>query len=277
MTSMPGPNITGPETAPGASNQTPPTLGLGAVCCLFCWPPAPPLSVRSRLFCGSRLVFCCYLVVAAPPLPLCFSRFLSLLLGALFFFCSPAPLIACPPPPDVCVVPCAVWCCRAVLPFRVACLTLLCCGLLRAVRCLLGCLVLCCAALLVAAACCAVPLVVPSSWVVRGVACCLVMVCVAVCRAVLCVPGCSAAPRCCVSCLPVLCCCVLCCFVWLVWCRCLLCRVLWRWASPWRPVPCGAVFCGVPLRCVLCVVCVLLWRAGAGCCSQCLAVGWCVV
>ena len=44
-------------------------LGLGAVCCLFCWPPAPRVSVRSRLFCGSRWVAGPSLVVAAPPAP----------------------------------------------------------------------------------------------------------------------------------------------------------------------------------------------------------------
>ena len=61
-------------------------------------------------------------------------------------------------------------------------------------------------------------------------------------------------------------CAVLCC-VALVWCRCLLRRALWRCPSPWVPVLCGAVFCGVPPRCVLCAVCVLSWRGGACCCS----------
>ena len=336
--------------APGA-------LGLGAVCCLFCWPPASRLSVPSRLFCVSRLAVGCSLVVAAPPPPRCVSRFSSLLLGASFFFvfsfslCAPivsgflwfpAPgalgfgavccLFCCPPasrlsvrsrlfvfpawplpapwwlppPPFVsrvfrrcCSVLCLfflffsarrrfsppapppppvrAWClvlpgvaalrCPSVLRAVLWCLALLCCGLLRAVRCLLGCLFVCCAVLLVAAACCALSLVVPSSWVVRGVACCLVLVCVAMCRAVLCAPGCGAAPRCCASCPPVLCCCVLCCFVALVWCRCLLCRVLWRCPSPWGPVLCGAVFCAVIPRCVVCAVCVLSWRAGACSCS----------
>ena len=37
--------------------------------------------------------------------------------------------------------------------------------------------------------------------------------------------------------------------------------------SPWGPVLCGAVFRGVPPRCVLCAVCVLSWRGGARCCS----------
>ena len=88
----------------------------------------------------------------------------------------------------------------------------------------------------------------------------------AVCCAVLCVPQCGAAPCCCALCSPVFCCCVVCCFVALVWCRCLLCRALRRCPSPWGPVLCGAVFCDVPPRCVLCAVCVLSWRGGARCC-----------
>ena len=161
-------------------------LGLGAVCCFF-------------------LAFCSWALRALPPLlwfppgrsllpggcclppPLCVSRFLSLLPAALFFFFArwrfspPAP-----PPPDGCVVPCAAaLCCPSVLRAVLWCLTLLCCGLLRAVRCLFGCLGLCCAALLVAAACCAVPLVVPSGWVVRGVPCCAVCPWVRCCAALL--------------------------------------------------------------------------------------------
>ena len=333
--------------APGA-------LGLGAVCCLFCWPPAPRLSVRSRLLCGSRLDVGCSLVVAAPPPPPPFvSRGFSccrFVLRFLVFFCAPPlslafsgfrprvpwalalcavcfdglPLLGSPcalasfvfpawpyaawwyllpPPPFVsrgfcccCSVLCffsplvggsrrllppptlvCAWClvlsgvaaprCPSVLRAVLCCLALRWCGLLRAVRCLLGCLFLCCAALLVAAACSAVSLIVPSGWVVRRVACCLVLACVVACSAVLCVSGCGAAPRCCASCLLVLCCRVLCCFVALVWCCCLLCPVLWRCPSPWGPVLCGAVFCGVPPRCELCAVCVLSWRADAGCCS----------
>ena len=388
----------------------PGALGLGAVCCLFCWASAPGLSVCSRLFCGdggcSLVVpappplplvsrwFCCFLFVlrvffsrfatpccpwlslvsgpgclgpwrcvlfvllasrssarralspllwflpgpwlllggCCPPPLLCLAVFLAAALCSVFFsvsrprclwlslVCGPgwpgpwrcgfvlsascpsapralSPLlcfppgcwllrgVCCPPPPLCLAVFVAApppplvraWClvlsgvatvrCPSVLRAVLLCLALLCCGLLRAVRCSLGCLFLCCAALLVAAACCAVSLVVLSGWVVGGVACCLVLVCVAVCRAVLCVPGCVAAPRCCVSCLPVLCCCVLCGFVALVQCRCLLCRVLWRCPSPWGPVLCCAVFCGVPPHCVLCAVCVLSWRAGARCCS----------
>ena len=70
-----------------------------------------------------------------------------------------------------------------------------------------------------------------------------------------------AAARCVARCCDVLCC------VALVWCRCLLRRALWRCPSPWGPVLCGAVFCGVPPRCVLCAVRVLSWRGGACCCS----------
>ena len=63
----------------------PGTLGLGAVCCLFCWPPASRLSVCSHLFCGSRVAVGCSLVVAPPPL-FCVSLFFSLPLCAPFFF-----------------------------------------------------------------------------------------------------------------------------------------------------------------------------------------------
>ena len=86
----------------------------------------------------------------------------------------------------------------------------------------------------------------------------------AVCCAVLCVPGCGAALRCCALCRPVLCCCVLYCFAALGWCRCSSCRALWCSPSPWGPVLCGAVFCGVPPRCVCFIVawwCVLLFAA----------------
>ena len=68
----------------------PVALGLGAVCCLFCWPPASWLSVRSRLFCVSCPALGFSLVVAAPPPPCCVSWFLSLsLLPRWFFFCAP--------------------------------------------------------------------------------------------------------------------------------------------------------------------------------------------
>ena len=106
----------------------------------------------------------------------------------------------------------------------------------------------------------------PPPFVSRGFTRCRSVLC-AVCCAVLCVPGCGAAPRCCALCRPVLCCCVLCCFVAFVWCRCLLCCALWRCPAPWGRVLCGAVFWGVPPRCVLCAVCVLSRCGGARCCS----------
>ena len=51
-------------------------LGLSAVCCLFCWPPASRLSVRSPLFCVARLAVGCSLVVAPPP-PWCLVVFVA--------------------------------------------------------------------------------------------------------------------------------------------------------------------------------------------------------
>ena len=109
----------------------------------------------------------------------------------------------------------------------------------------------------------------------------------AVCCAVLCVPGCGAALRCCALCRLVLCCCVLCCFAALGWCRCSSCRALWCSPSPPGLVLCGALFCGVPPRCVCFVVawwCVLLFAAllcavcVLGCCAVCsLSSSLCVV
>ena len=90
------------------------------------------------------------------------------------------------------------------------------------------------------------------------------------CRSVLCAVLCCACPgavlRRAAACCVARCCAVVCC-VALAWCRCLLRRALWRCLSPSGPVLCGAVFCGVPPRCVLCAVCVLSWRGGACCCS----------
>ena len=64
--------------APGA-------LGLGAVCCLSCWPRTSRPSVRSRSFCVACLAVGCCLVVASPP-PFCFSRFSLPPLRSLCFF-----------------------------------------------------------------------------------------------------------------------------------------------------------------------------------------------
>ena len=105
----------------------------------------------------------------------------------------------------------------------------------------------------------ACPSFVLSAWLLaaaRGCVPCAVLCCAslgAVLR--------RAAARCALRCCAVLCC------VALVGCRCLLRRALWRCPLPWGPVLCGAVFCGVPPRCVLCVVCVLSRRGGACCCS----------
>ena len=207
--------------APGA-------LGLGAVCCLFCRPPASRLSVRSRLFVfPARPLAAPWWLLPPPPFVSCGFRCCRSVL--CFFFCSLA-VLACSPPPAACVVPCAVCCCRAALPSCVACRAVVphLAVLWAAARCavLVGVFVcvLCCAV-----GCCCVLCPASAQAVRLGCSqcgCCLVLVCVAVCRAVLCAPGCGAAPRCCVSCLPVLCCCALCCFVALVWCCCLLCRVL---------------------------------------------------
>ena len=65
----------------------PGALGLGAVCCLFCWPPAPRLFVRSGLFCVSRLAVGCSLVVASPAPPCFVSHCFSRCCSVLRFFC----------------------------------------------------------------------------------------------------------------------------------------------------------------------------------------------
>ena len=163
------------------------------------------------LLCVSRLDFGCSPVVAAPPL-FCVSHGFRRCRSVFHFFvCCFAPAcllgirrrsLPTAAPRAACTLPCAVWCCRAVLRFcrsfcaamlpcsllRVVlwCLALLCRGLLRAVRCALGRVFVYCAVLLVAAACCAVSLVVLSGGIVCGVLCCLAVVCVAMCCAVLC-------------------------------------------------------------------------------------------
>ena len=107
----------------------PPALGLRAVCCLLCWPPASRLSVRSRLVCVSRLAVGCSLVAAAPPT----LSWLAIFVAAAW-----------------CCVPCAVPCCVSLGVVRRAVARC-------AVRC---CAVVYCVVLLPsfgAAACCAVP------------------------------------------------------------------------------------------------------------------------
>ena len=79
--------VCAPVVSPLFLFSAPGALGLGAVRCLFCGPPASRLSVRSRLVCVSRLAVGCSLVVAPPPPPtFCVSGFSSLPLGVPFFF-----------------------------------------------------------------------------------------------------------------------------------------------------------------------------------------------
>ena len=176
-----------------------------------------------------------------------------------------------PPCPGACMVPCAVWCCRAALPFRVVC-----------------CAVVPRLAVLWAAARCAVFVGVFVSVLCCAAGCCCLL-CRAFSRAVR--LGCS---RCCL--LPGfgLCCRVPCCAV-CPWVRC--CAALLRVVPPGVVLFCAVLFCCVCLvsllvvscplalpvalgpcalrRCVLrcspalCALCcgVLSWRAGARCCS----------
>ena len=230
-------------------------------------PPAAWLFVRSRLVCVSRLAAGCSLVVSPPPpFPLCVSRFLSLLLGALLFFFFFLPLLPlCAP-----VVSGFLWFPAPGALGLGAVLCLLCwpsasrlsvrLSPSRAFRLAGGCSPVVaasphplpfCLAVFVAAARCCVP--------------CAVLCCAslgAVLR--------RAAARCVLRCCAVPCCVVL------VGCGCLLRRALWRCPLPWGPVVCVAVFCGVPPCCVCFVVarwCVLLFAAllcavcVPGCCA----------
>ena len=295
----------------------PGALGLGAVCCLFCWPPASRLSVRWRLFCVSRLTVGCSLVVAAPPPrvvslglrrcrsvlhffflffsspcapplslaffrfrprvpwapalfavcfvalpPLCVSRpavgcslvvapppptFVSLGLRCCclviwFSLFSSAVLAACsPPPPGACLVPCAVWSCRAALPFCVAC---------RAVVAPL--------AALWAAARCAV---------FAGVCVC-VLCCAVGCCCVLCPVSGHAVRFGCSLCglLPGfgLRCRVQCCAVCL-WVRC--CAALLRVVPPGVVLLCAVLFCCACLVSLLVVPCPLALAVALGPCA----------
>ena len=228
----------------------PAAAGLGAVCCLFCWPPAARLSVRSRLVCVSRLAVGCSLVVAAPP-PLCVSRFSSLPLGAPFFFFSSR----CAPPLSPAFSGFGPW-----VPWASALCVVCVVGLpiLRSPRAL--------ASFVVFAWPLAVPwwlLPPPPPFVSRSFRRRRSVLC-AVCCAVLCVPGCGAAPRCGALCRPVLCCCVLCYFLALLVAPLLVVP---------RPVvlpvalgPCALRRCVLrcsPALCALCCVCfvVVCWCA----------------
>ena len=207
----------------------------------------------SRLVCVSRLAVGCSLVVAPPPPPTFVSGgFRRSCLWPLCFFSLPLLLPPCAP-----VVSGFLW-----FPAP---------GALG-----LGACVLCFVGLPLLGSPCACPSFVLSAWLLAAPAWLLPPLPPLVsrgfrsCRSVLCAVLCCAclgavlrrAAACCVA----RCCAVVCC-VALVWCRCLLRRALWRCPWPWGPVLCGAVFCGVPPRCVLCAVCVLSWRGGACCCS----------
>ena len=87
---------------------------------------APCCVVQCFVVCGA-VVRCCVLwyllwcCVVSWPSPCCLSAFLVLRT------CKFAPPGAAPPPPGLCVVPCAGWCCRAVLACSVLRCGVLCC------------------------------------------------------------------------------------------------------------------------------------------------------
>ena len=234
-------------------------------------------------------------------------------LSGVCWLCPPPPCwLSCP---VLCVVVrpvvccCSLWC---VLCFARCCVACLCqVGFLRGVvrRGVVRCCVLCCFSF------CFVPCLSMVFWAVsvsvvlcRGASCCSawhVVFCVVACRVwvfavgpgcpllspgrswcllvscfggvLWCVPGCCAAPFCCVLCRLALCFCALCCFSLLclvllraVWCRaapvccpgilCLpvLCSVLYPGAFSFF---CGVLLRAVVRRCALCRV-----RPGVSCC-----------
>ena len=278
--------------APGA-------LGLGAVCCLFCWPPAPRLAVRSRLFCGFFPAVDYSLVVAAPPPPppFCVSLFFSLPLCAPFFFPFRAPVVSgflWFPAPDGLGLGAVGLFCRPPASRLSVCSRLFCVSRLA-----VGCFV-------VFAApppppppfvsrgfrrCRSVPFFFlrrfsppapppPPPWCVRRALCCLVLPqCAALPFCVLC---CGASPCCAVGC------CVLCGVCWGVcFCVVLRCWLLLRVVpclSSCRPVGLFAVWLAAwfwsALPCVvLCCVSLgaVLRRAAARRASRCCVVVCCVV
>ena len=272
---------------------------------LFCWSPTARLSVCSHCFCVSCLAVGCSPVGAAPPPPFYVSWSSSVPLASLFFVlpCCFAP--AClfgarrrispsaapprPPSPGARVVPCAVWCCRAVLPFgRVFCGAVLPCSVLPVMLCRVSgrsvrlscsrCVLLSGFGLRCRVLCRGGVSVIVLS---RAVRCCCVL-----CR----VSGRSvrlSCSRCGLLSGFGLRCRVLCCAV-CPWVRCCagLLRVvplgvaLWRCLLPRGAVLGAAVYCGIPPRCVFCAVRVLSWCIGVCCCSQLyfvLCVSWGVV
>ena len=222
-------------------------LGLGAVFCLLCGPPAFRLSLRSLLFlCLAWPLVAPWWLLPPPPPPL----------GAPFFF-----FLRCAPsfsPATSGFRPWVPW----ASALRVVCLV----GLpLLGTPCVLASFVPPFWPL-------AAPwwLLPPPPFVCRGLRRFCSLLC-ALCCAVLCVPGCGATLRCCALCRLVLCCCVLCCFAALGWCHCWSCRALWcpqvalgpcalrrsvLRCSPALCVSCCCVVvCAVVRRSALCCVC----------------------
>ena len=256
---------------------------------LLCFPPGrcllpggccpPPPSV-SRVFrrCRSLLRFFFLLCCVAPA---CFLR------ARRRFSPSAAPP---PPPPNpgACVVPPAVWCCRAALPFRrvfcgavLPCSACSRCGLVYGFG--LRCRVLCCAVCPWVRCCAALLRVVPPDVVLLSavLVCCARWVPLLVVPCPLALPialGSWALRRCVLRCSPALC--ALCCVYFVAACSCVLlvaavlcavcvlgCRAVGSLSSLLCAVLCFAVL--VRLRCAVRVVRAV---AGAWCCGGLLCV-----
>ena len=120
-----------PFPAPGA-------LGLGAVG-LFCRPPASRLSVRSHLFCVSRLAVGCLVVFAAPPPPLCLAVFVAATRCSVFFSSLLLGSFRRLLPPSWCVR--GALCCLVLPRCGAPLFCVVCCG--ASPCCAVGCCVLC--------------------------------------------------------------------------------------------------------------------------------------
>ena len=272
-------------------------LGLGAVFCLLCGPPASRLSVRSRLFRASRLAVDCSPVAAAPPPPppFCVSRFSSLPLSAVcrvsqvaVLRCAAARCVA-----RCCAVVCCVVLLRSVgaaarraVPSGAPCCPRPCALWRSVLRCSPALCVFCrsvvvCAAVRRSAWCCVCPCVL----------CCAFPVLSALCGAVL---RCAGALALCCSCG------ACCCWRPVLWCAAVCCAVffgvLWCGAGPggpwlsagavlWRPAvrfPLLMVLVCVFSLCVRCCVALRVVLFGSGCVcavvgASCCGVSLCVV
>ena len=278
-------------------------LGLGAVCCLFCWPPASWLAVRSRLFCVSRLAVGCSLVVAPPPPPLlCLAVFVAASRCSVFLFfrCAPplsqafsglrprvpwalALCVVCFPRgwlwhPVFCFVRrplvwccglwrvlCCAWCC-------VACVSLV--GFLRRVAVGLVVLFLLCFAVVRCCVLCWFFFRGPLRF--RGAPCCsrfcaLLVRCGACVPAVLLLVRCSVAPA---ALAGVLCCCLWCLRV-CCWALQSFCCLLLGPGGSLCPV--SVMCCGVSLDAVLrrVTACRAAWRCVVVCCVVSYCSAWC--